>query len=115
MSNASDVFIKAENIVREDLGDGIKRQILGYNPDLMMVRVWFEKGAIGVKHQHPHRQVSYVEEGEFEVEINGQRKLLKKGDSFFIPAEVEHGCVCIREGILIDVFTPIRDEFVNPD
>ena len=108
----SDVFIKSENIELEDLGGGITRQILGYNPDLMMVRVFFKKGAVGEAHSHPHRQVSYVEKGKFEVHIDGKKQILGVGDSFFVPRDLVHGCTALEDGCLLDVFTPIRQEFV---
>lgn len=110
---ASEVFIDSKDIEWEDLGGGLQRQMLGYNPDLMMVKVRFEKGAIGQPHAHHHRQVTYVEQGAFEVHINGKKQVLRAGDSFFVPAEAVHGCVALEPGVLLDVFTPFRDEFLN--
>ena len=111
--SASDVFIKSENVTLEHVGEGISRKILGYNPDLMMVRVFFKKGAVGEAHHHPHRQVTYVESGQFEVHIDGKKEILKAGDSFFVPAEKVHGCVALEDGCLIDVFTPAREDFLE--
>ena len=108
----SDWFVKSDNIALESVCEGMARKILGYNDDIMLVRVFFEKGAIGEKHSHPHRQVSFVEAGRFEVEIGERKEILSAGDSFMIPAEVEHGAVCLEKGILIDVFTPVRDDFL---
>jgi quercetin dioxygenase-like cupin family protein len=48
----------------------------------MMVKVKFEKDAIGPLHEHPHTQVSYVESGLFEVTIGDKKKIIKKGDGF---------------------------------
>ncbi len=110
---ASEVFVKAGDVKVEDLGGGIKRQILGYGDDLMLVRVQFQKGAVGVLHRHDHRQVTYVEAGSFEVEIDGEKSVLKAGDCFFVPKNLLHGCVALEEGVLIDVFTPHREEFLN--
>ena len=58
-------FVKTTETDWQALGAGIRRQILGHGPDLMMVRVEFEKGAVGALHQHPHRQVTYVAAGVF--------------------------------------------------
>ena len=91
---------------------GIKRKIMGYGPDLMVVRVAFEKGAVGKPHQHPHRQASYVESGVFDVTIDGQTQRLVTGDTFFVPADLVHGVTAIEAGQLIDSFTPMRREFV---
>ncbi len=111
--SSSDVFIKNENIEQEPVGEGLTRKILGYNPDLMMVQVFFKKGAIGEAHKHPHRQVTYVVSGRFEVHIDDKKEVLKTGDCFFVPADTMHGCVALEDGCLIDVFTPVREDFLK--
>lgn len=91
---------------------GVQRMIMNYNPDIMMVKVQFEKGAIGDLHNHPHIQSSYVAEGSFEVTIDGVSRLLQKGDSFFVDPNLIHGVVCKEAGVLIDVFNPCREDFL---
>ena len=91
---------------------GVKRKIMAYGPDLMIVRVVFEAGAVGKAHQHPHRQASYVESGVFDVTIDGQTQRLKAGDTFFVPADLVHGVTAVEAGQLIDSFTPMRSEFL---
>ena len=71
-----------------------------------------KKNAVGALHHHPHRQVSYVESGRFEVTINGEKKMLKQGDCFFVAPEAMHGVVALEDGILVDVFTPAREDFL---
>jgi quercetin dioxygenase-like cupin family protein len=110
--NKLQTFLKGSEIAWESVGEGLKRQILCYDPHLMMTRVVFEKGAIGPPHRHPHRQVTYVEQGSFEVEIDGEKETLKSGDSFFVPPNKVHGVVALEQGALIDVFAPYRQEFV---
>ena len=95
----------------EDLGEGIKRQILAYNKDIMAVKVWFDKGAIGYAHKHHHTQITYVEEGEFIFTIAGKERILKSGDSCIIPPNVEHGTTTTTGGLLIDTFSPMREDF----
>jgi quercetin dioxygenase-like cupin family protein len=68
----------------EDLGDGVSRQFVGYNSQVMMVIVQFEKNAIGALHNHFHSQITYVAEGKFEVTVDGKMKILQKGDGFFV-------------------------------
>lgn len=97
----------------EDLGNGLKRQMLGYNEELMAVKIWFEKGAIGYNHAHRHSQVTYVVEGEFHFNIDGVTKILKPGDSCLIPPFADHGATCPTGGILIDAFSPAREDFLE--
>jgi quercetin dioxygenase-like cupin family protein len=106
-------FIHAGDIAWDRMAEGVRRQILGYGPDLMLVRVEFEQGAVGAMHQHPHRQVTYVVAGSFETTIAGVTRVLGPGDSFFVLADLPHGVVALEPGTLIDVFTPAREDFVK--
>lgn len=110
---ASNRFIFAEKTEIEDLGGGIKRQILGYDENLMVVKVWFEAGSEGYVHRHPHTQVTYIESGEFEVQIGDEKRVLKAGDSYYIPPNIDHGAVCKKSGVLIDTFSPYREDFLK--
>src|ERR1044071_6129302 len=105
-------FITSDEINWESLDGGVERKILGYDDEVMMVLVRFEKGAIGSLHHHVHRQVSYVESGRFEVTIDGDKKILKQGDSFFVAPNLVHGVVALEAGLLVDIFTPAREDFV---
>lgn len=106
------VFIENNDVEWQPVGNGVKRKIMAYDDKLMVVKVKFEKGSIGSIHRHYHSQVTHVEEGKFEVLINDQKKVLKGGDAFYIPPNVLHGCVCLENGVLIDVFSPMREDFV---
>lgn len=109
----SERFIHAETTAIEDLGNGIKRQILGYGPDLMAVRVWFDKGAVGEPHAHHHAQTSYVESGRFLVTIDGEECTLETGDGFYVKPHEMHGAVCLDAGVLLDMFSPVRADFLG--
>jgi quercetin dioxygenase-like cupin family protein len=97
----------------ETVGEGVRRKILGYDKDLMLVLVEFKKGSIGYVHKHPHKQVSYLIRGSFEVNIDGEKKVQKAGDVYMIPSNVEHGVVALEDSALIDVFNPHREDFVK--
>ena len=74
-------FIKGNDIEWEIVGKGLKRKIMGYDDKIMLVKVFFDKGAVGELHKHHHSQVTYVESGSFDVTISGQTKTLVCGDS----------------------------------
>ena len=92
---ASKEFIKNTDFEQEVVGDGIKRKIMGYDVTIMMVNVLFEKGAVGVLHDHYHSQVTNVLKGAFEVTINGVTKVMTAGDFLYIPPHVIHGVFCL--------------------
>lgn len=113
MTNRLNSFFQHDrDLAWEPTDPGVKRKIMAYGPDLMVVRVLFEKGAVGKPHQHPHRQACYVESGLFEVTIDGQTSRLGAGDTFFVPSNLVHGVVALEAGQLVDSFTPMREEFL---
>ena len=113
ITETAKAFIENENIPWQQMAKGVKRKIMGYDEKLMVVKVEFEKGGIGSLHQHFHTQITHVESGEFEVEIGNEKKLLRAGDAFYIAPNVMHGAVCIEAGVLIDIFSPMREDFIT--
>ena len=99
--------------VWEDVGNGIKRQLFGYDGKLMLVKAKFEKGGVGEPHKHPHSQVTYVESGAFEMTIGDEKRIIRKGDGYYVPPETMHGCICLEPGLLIDAFSPAREDFLQ--
>ena len=94
-------------------GPGVVRQVLSECPDLMIVAFRFQHtGAKGDLHRHPNIQSTYVESGKFRFSLNGEEFEVVAGDSFIIPSDAVHGCVCLAPGTLIDSFTPRRDDFL---
>ncbi len=97
----------------EEAAPGIRRQIMAHDTHLMLVRVHFDGGAIAARHAHPHQQITCVESGVFEVEINGVKEVLHPGDCFIIPSDQMHGAQCLEAGVLIDTFSPARLDFLT--
>ena len=103
MKTRSDAFQFEKELDWEKPAPGIRRQIMGYDGQLMMVKVEFEKGAVGSMHQHYHSQATYV----------GDRKeILSTGDGYYVEPDQPHGCVCLEAGVLIDTFSPMRADFL---
>jgi len=110
---AARIFQLEKEILWEDLGEEVKRQVFGYDNHLMLVKVKFEKGLVGTSHSHLHSQSSFVAEGVFEVTIGDEKKNLKAGDGFYVQPNVIHGVYCLEAGLLIDSFSPYREDFVK--
>lgn len=94
-------------------GGGVKRRVLAYNEQLMAVEVSFETGAVGSVHTHPHTQCSYVLSGKFRYSIEEEAVEMNPGDSIVVPSGLPHGTVCVEKGVLLDVFTPMREDFIR--
>ena len=95
------------------LGGGTDRRILSYDDSLMAVEVSFETGSEGAPHTHPHTQLSYVLSGSFRYSVEDESVILNPGDSMMVPSGLVHGTVCLEKGVLLDVFTPKRDDFLK--
>lgn len=109
----SEVFLYENQKEWEPAGEGVVRQIMGYDGQIMLVKVKFKKGAIGTPHSHYHTQDTYVASGKFEFTVNGVTKIVSAGDGIYIEPDVVHGCKCLEAGILIDCFAPMRADFLN--
>jgi len=92
--------------------DGVARQVLAEDPDLMVVSFRFQAGAVGALHDHSHTQSTYVASGRFRFFRGDEVLELGPGDSIVIGSGLRHGCECIETGELIDCFTPRRDDFL---
>lgn len=115
MKRFSDKYIIANKLEWEELGGGVSRKFLGYDNQIMMVSVKFEKGALGSPHQHFHTQATYCVSGKFEFEIDGVKQIVKAGDGVYIEPNLLHSAVCLEEGQLIDTFSPVREDFLTGD
>lgn len=111
-SAASEVCSRAAEASVEDLGGGIRRQILGFGETLMTCRLWFERDAIGTMHRHPHAQTTYVETGRFHYRVGDTAWDIGPGDCIFVAPDTDHGLSCIEAGSVIDNFSPLRADFL---
>jgi quercetin dioxygenase-like cupin family protein len=91
---------------------GVTRQVLSQREELMVVAFDFQKDAVGALHRHPHVQSTFVRSGRFLFTVDGETRELGPGDSLVVPSSGEHGCTCLEAGMLIDTFTPRRDDFL---
>ena len=106
-------FLTDSEMEWESLGGGVQRKILGFDHHIMMVKVKFATGAIGSLHRHFHTQTTYCASGKFEFTIGDVKTVIGEGDGVYIRPDLDHGVVCLEEGILIDVFSPAREDFLN--
>ena len=106
-------FIFESETKWENAGENVVRQIMGYNDDIMLVKVKFETGAVGTPHTHQHTQSTFVASGKFEFTVGGETKIVAAGDGLYMEPNVLHGCKCLEAGVLIDTFAPMRKDFIK--
>jgi len=107
------MYVKIAGVDATDLGEGVTRKILASGGTMMTVQFSFEKGAVGTPHTHVHEQVGYVLRGRFELTLGSDKTTLEMGDTYYVPSNTVHGVVALEDGVLLDVFTPQRQDFLE--
>lgn len=91
---------------------GLKRRVLAYNEKLFLAEHQMVKGWVGTLHSHPHDQIVYVVRGYLKVACDGKTFEIRTGDTFVVRGGVEHGASALEESLVIDVFTPWREDYI---
>ncbi len=108
------MYTENKNVPSQDLGGGVSRKILSYSENLMAVELHFVKGAVGAKHSHPHEQIGYIVSGRLVYQEEGcEDKELTTGDTYYVKPDAEHGILVLEDTVLLDIFTPMRKDFVE--
>ena len=99
--------------IAKEIAPGVLHKVLSYSPTLMVCEVSFEKDSQAALHSHVHEQSAYVASGVFEFTIGDEKKILHAGDSAYMQPNIEHCAKCIEKGVLVDIFNPYREDFLN--
>ena len=92
---------------------GLKRRVLAYNEKLFLAEHEMVKGWTGTMHSHPHDQIVYVVHGHLQVTSQGKTFDIRTGDTFVVRGGVEHGASALEESLVVDVFTPWREDYIR--
>ena len=96
----------------EKIGDGIERQMI-VGDQLMVCRLRFAPHVVTAAHDHPHEQITIVEQGRVLFTIENEERAAQTGDILHFPSGCWHGATMLDEEVtLIDIFTPIREDFL---
>ena len=106
------VWVKHEDVLVEKMPTWQERKILAHGEELMCVENLFDVGDKAPWHEHVHAQITYVMEGEFDFNVDGEHKLVCAGDSVYMAPHVYHEVICAKPGKVIDMFSPMREDFV---
>ena len=90
---------------------GVTRRVLATSDLMMVVEFTFDKGVEVSQHTHPHDQLGYVVSGRMRMVVDGRAAECGPGDSYHAPSNVPHSGVALDPSVLIDVFSPPREEF----
>ncbi len=105
-------MVKNSEVAMTILDEKSSRKVLAYSENVMTVEVYFEAGGAGAPHTHPHEQITYLVYGQIEYEIEGKAVIMNPGDSIYVAPNLLHSCKAIEKSLLLDVFTPMRKDFL---
>lgn len=111
MKGSGVVYIATDATPKTTPEPGMIRQVLAYNPQLMIVRHHFTKGWVGAKHSHPHHQMVYIVRGHILFEAEGKEWNLRAGDSIVVDGGLDHQASALEDSEVLDIFTPYRADY----
>ena len=93
--------------------DGVARRTLNYGERTSIHEVTIAAGATVPMHTHPHEQTGYLVAGRLRFELGDEIREISAGDSWVIAGEVPHEVTAIEDAVVIDIFSPARDEYID--
>ena len=111
-NNADFAFVRSVDTNAKTPEPGLVRRVGVYNEKLFLAEHRMEKGWVGAKHSHPHEQLVYVVSGHLRVTIGATTFDAESGDSFVVRGGVEHQASALAPSLVIDVFTPYREDYL---
>jgi quercetin dioxygenase-like cupin family protein len=81
----------------------------------MIAQIFLKKGAVVPLHQHDAEQITYILDGALKFELEGKEVVVHKGEVLYIPSNVPHRAVALEDCLDVDVFSPLRMDWINKD
>lgn len=99
-------------IPNEQITDAIARKYITAD-SVTVARFELKRGGVVPRHAHENEQVSCVLSGALAFRFGGQEIVARAGDVVQIPAWVEHEVAVLEDALVLDVFSPVRDDWIN--
>lgn len=104
-------FIVQDDVEQIEMLNGIHRRTMATTDEAMLCQFFFEADILVPRHNHMNDQVGYVVSGQVEMTIGEKVRILNPGDTYAIPGGVYHSAKAIVDSIVIDVFSPPREDY----
>lgn len=106
------MFAKDDARPLELVVSGVQRKTLAVGESTLMSKFVLEAGSELPLHQHPHEQIGFLVSGKIILTIGGESCSLEPGDSWAVPGGVEHKAVVLEHTEVIEVFYPVRQDYL---
>jgi quercetin dioxygenase-like cupin family protein len=108
------VYKSWESVPLESMSDVISRRVFSGERG-MVAQVYLKKDAVVPLHEHESEQITYIMEGALKFELEGREVVVRKGEVLLIPSHVPHRAVALEDTLDLDVFAPIRRDWLDKD
>src|SRR5258708_5400491 len=103
-----------DDVELETMSDVISRKVISGEKG-MVAQVFLKKDAVVPEHHHESEQITYILEGALKFELEGREVVVHKGEVLHIPSNVPHRAVALEDTLDLDIFTPIRTDWLTKD
>jgi quercetin dioxygenase-like cupin family protein len=79
----------------------------------MLAQIYLKKGALVPMHSHESEQMTYVLQGALRFRIGGEEVTVREGEVLHIPSWIEHQAEALDDTFELDVFSPIRQDWLD--
>ena len=98
----------------EQLSPTIGRQVVNTG-NMTIARILLQKGAEVPSHEHSNEQIANVLEGSLRFVVGGEEFVASAGESVVIPANLPHAVEALEQSVVLDVFSPPREDWARGD
>lgn len=105
---------KWDTVAVEQLTEKIKRRMIVGTKE-MLVRWEFIKGATAARHSHPHEQIVVMVHGKLRLTVGDVETVMGSDDIVVIPPNIPHEAHALEDTVVIDIFSPPREDFLTSD
>ena len=93
--------------------EGVRLKTLVYGQKTSLCEFRLEKGKAIPSHKHPHEQIGYLVSGQMKLIIEDEAFVVEPGDSWSILGDVEHTAECLKDSVVVEVFSPVREDYLS--
>lgn len=97
-----------------ELLPGVFMKVLTYGDNSMLCEFQLKKGARIPAHQHPAEQNGYLIQGSLRFFGDEGEAVVTPGCSWDFKGSVVHGAEALEDTVLIEAFSPVRQEYLSP-
>jgi len=107
------MFVKSDQAKQVEMAPAVLRRTLGHGEEMLLAEFTLAAGAEVPIHSHPHAQVGYMVRGRMQLSVGDETYTVETGDSYYIPGDVPHGAISLEDCLVVDVFCPPRQDYLE--